>query len=303
MFLFLSRHANFRNPKELNKNMKKIIAAILAAIIAVGALSLAASAYAMPFMNWNRFSNTAPIRQRFGMFFPGSPNRLSLNVSFVRQYGVVSQFGTANASGTVVAQVRTLVNGTEIRQGSSATAMWTTNSSRPINAVRAMENFTYTFYTARLVNASIASLSFTGYSFFLNGTWNVYNVTSTFTITTDSAGNVVGFNRNQNAVALASNAYGEFTVPSSGSSFTLAITGVNKLTGSVVVQRITTKMFNPFIIGFGDSTTVTPSDVASVASAYGSMPGYGNYDQRMDYNFNYRIDINDLATAAANVNQ
>jgi hypothetical protein len=39
-----------------------------------------------------------------------------------------------------------------------------------------------------------------------------------------------------------------------------------------------------------------------VAGAYGTMPGYGNYDQRMDYNFNYRIDICDLATAAANIN-
>jgi hypothetical protein len=282
--------------------MKKIIAAILAVTMAVSALSLVASAYAMPFMQWNRFPNTGPMRQRFGMF-PGIPNRSSLNVSLFRLYGVVSEFGTANANGTVLAQVRTLVNGTEIRQGSSATAMWTTNSSRPINAVKARENFTYTFYTARLINASLVSSTVTGYSFFLSGNWNVYNITSSFTITTDSSGNVVGFNCNQNAVALAINAYGELTIPSSGSSFTLAITGINNLTGLVVVQRITTKMFNPFIIGPGESTIVTPSDVASVASAYGSMPGYGNYDQRMDYNFNYRIDICDLATAAANVNQ
>jgi hypothetical protein len=31
------------------------------------------------------------------------------------------------------------------------------------------------------------------------------------------------------------------------------------------------------------------------------MPGWGNYDQTMDFNLNYRIDITDVATVAANV--
>jgi hypothetical protein len=294
----------FQKSQRVEQKMKRIIAAMLAALIAVSALSLAASAYAMPFMNWNRFTNIGPIRQRFGMLFPGNSNRTSLQASLVRLEGIATKFGTTNVTGTVLAQARTLViNGTDIRQGSSATAIWTTNTSRPINAIRAKENFTYSFYAARLVTPQIAGLNVDVNDFYLNGTWTVYNVTTTFNINTDASGNVIGFNRNQNAVALATQKYGELTVTGNWATFTLSITGVEALTGSVHAQRITQRMFNPFIIGTGDSTAVTPSDVASIASAYGAMPGYGNYDQRMDYNFNYRIDICDLATAAANVNQ
>ncbi len=272
--------------------MKKTLAVILAAIIAVSALSFTASAFAMPFMNWKNFG------------IMGDSHRIATQQSFSRVDGLITQWGDTNVTGTIDAQSRTvLVNSSDVREGSSATAIWTTNTTRAISAYRSTDNFTYSFYTARLTNASVASLNVTGYSYFLNGTWNVYQVTTTFTVTTDSAGTVTGFNRNQNAVAVATNAYGELKVASSGSIFTLSITGVDQLTGSVHVQRITTKMFNPFIVNSDDSTsTVTKADVATVVSSYGSSPGWGNYDQRMDYNFNYKIDITDLCTAAANVN-
>lgn len=272
--------------------MKKTLAIILVAIIAVSALSLTASAFAMPFMNWKNVS---------GMM--GS-HRIATQQSFSRVDGLINQSGAINVTGTIDAQSRTVViNSSDVRQGSSATAIWTTNTSRAISNYRTRENFTYTFYTARLTNASVASLNVTGYSYFLNGTWNVYQVTTTFTVTTDNAGTVTGFNHNQNAVAVATNAYGELKVSSSGSNFTLSIAGINPLTGSVHVQRITTKMFNPFIINDDNAaTTVTKADVATVVSSYGSSPGWGNYNQRMDYNFNYKIDITDLCTAASNIN-
>ena len=274
--------------------MKKSLAIILAAIIAVSALSIAA-AEARPFMNWRNIPNL------IGM---GNSHRLAAQQSFARVDGVINQWGSSTVSGTIEAQSRTIVtNETDVRQGSSATAIWTTNTSLPISSYRARENFTYSFYTARLNNVSMASLNVTGYSFFLNGTWNVFKVTTSFNITTDSEGNVLSFDRNQNAVAVASNAYGEFTVASSGSNFTLSINGVDSLTGSVHAQRITTRMFNPFKVNNDDTTaTVTSADVSTVISSYGSSPGWGNYDQRMDYNFNYKVDICDLATAAANIN-
>jgi hypothetical protein len=275
--------------------MKKIFAIILATIIAVSALSLAVSAYAMPFMNWRNF-------QQGNM--AGNMRRIAAQQSSVRVNGLISQLGNVNVTGIMEAQSRTLVlNSSSVRQGSTATAMWTTNNSRPISSVRARENFSYTFYTARLTEASLSSLNVTGYSYFLNGTWNVFQVNSSFNITTDSSGNVTGFSRNQNAVAVAMNAYGELTVSSNGNSFTLSIKGVNPLTGSVHVQRISTRLCNPFKINNDDtSITVTPADVSTIVASYGSSPGWGNYDQRMDYNFNYKVDICDLATAAANIN-
>jgi hypothetical protein len=38
-----------------------------------------------------------------------------------------------------------------------------------------------------------------------------------------------------------------------------------------------------------------------LAKNYGARPGWGSYDSNMDFNCNYKIDIADLATVAANV--
>ncbi len=278
--------------------MKKIIALIIVAVIAVSAFSLAASASAMPFMDW-RNGMRGNMRDTIHDAIHGT----NVQTSFVSLNGPITQWGNTNVMGALQAQTRTLViNTTSTRQGSFATAIWTTNTSRPISAVRAKENFTYTFYTARLTEPSVSALNVSGNDFFMNGTWTVYQVISSFNITTNENGTVIGFHREQNSVAKATNEYGELKVSGNWITFSLSINGVETLTGSVRAQRMGTRMFNPFIVNDGSQTTVTNADVAIVASAYGTMPGYGNYDQRMDYNFNYRIDICDLTTAAANVN-
>jgi hypothetical protein len=124
-----------------------------------------------------------------------------------------------------------------------------------------------------------ASLNVSGTNFFLNGTWNVNQVTTNFTITTDSSGAVTNVNRNQNIVPIETGAYGELEISSDARNFTLTITGVDDLAGGVHVQRITTRVFNPFIINNVDGqTTVTKQDLTSIISAYGSSPGWGKYD-------------------------
>ncbi len=271
--------------------MKKLAAIILTAIIVISIFALVAGAYAMPLMKWRNVMQN------------DNNHRVAAQQSFVRVDGLVTHWGTTNVTGTMMAQWRTvIVNASTVREGASATFIWT-NNSRPINAMQTKTNFTFTFYTARLIAPDTESLNVSGTSFFLNGTWNVYQVTTNFTITTDSSGAITSVNRNQTAAPLAATAYGEFKVSENATRFTLSIAGVNDLTGVVHVQRITTRMFNPFMINNVDSqTTVTRQDMASLISAYGSSPGWGNYDQRMDYNFNYKVDICDLATAAANLN-
>ncbi len=99
--------------------------------------------------------------------------------------------GNNPVNGMLQTQARngTFENG-NTNQLATATAIWTTNTSRPISSVASKENFTYTFYSARLNNASVSTLS-TGtsaFNYFLNGTWNVYTVTSNVTIITNSTG-------------------------------------------------------------------------------------------------------------------
>jgi hypothetical protein len=206
--------------------------------------------------------------------------------------------------GTIEVLARTQIGPKNTIQGFAAAAIWTTNLTLPIaTPVKSRENFTYSFYTARLVEGNFSALDYKGNAFFLNGTWNVWSIKENFTIITDSAGHIISIDNNQKVVRLAIDAYGTVTVPSGWSTFTLAIKGIDPLTGMIVKEVTTSSVFNPFMLGMDSSTTtVTKADLDSIVNAYGSMPGWGNYDIKMDYCMHNQIDICDLSTAAANLN-
>ncbi len=270
----------------------KIIAIALIAAIAVSFLGAIAVASAMPIMGWRNMPGM------FGWWGTNGPVQ-----NYARINGVITHKGDTNVTGAMQTQSRTIVLGPDsYKQGSTATAIWTEETSRPINGLRARENFTFTFYAARLVNANVSSTSIAGYRYFVNGTWNVNKITSTFTIVVnDTTGAITNFNRNQNVEPVATGAYGVLTV--ANGTFTISINGAEPLTGSVFRERFQAQLCNPFRVFNDDaSNTVTQTDVASLKAAYGACPGWGNYDQSMDYNFNYRVDIYDIATAAANIN-
>src|SRR3990170_2018335 len=275
--------------------MNKKIAIAFIAIIAVSSLSLAASfANALPWMGQRNFFNR--------MAGASMSNRL-IERSWVRINGVITQWGTTDVNGFLQTRARTAIFDTsDTRQLAAAGAIWTTNTSRPISAVRAKENFTYAFYAARLTNASVSSLTIGTNNFFINGTWNVYKITSNVTITTNN-GDITNIHRESDTSV--AKAYGELNVTNNWKNFTLAITGYDPLTGLVTRTRTGMMQFSPFKIA--DSEQVSQSDVVSKADLvacaknYRAMPGWGNYDQRMDFNNNYKIDITDLATVAANM--
>jgi hypothetical protein len=223
--------------------------------------------------------------------------------SYIRINGVISQWGTTPVNGTLQTQARTaLFEDSNTNQLASATAIWTTNTSRPISAVQSKENFTYTFYAARLANASVSTLSASSVAtdYFLNGTWNVYTVTSNVTIITNANGEITEVHRTSDTSV--QKAYGELNVTDNWSKFTLAINGIDPLTGSVFRSMTRQVQFNPFQVT--DDTTsnaVTRADIAAVIQSYGAMPGWGNYDSRMDFCGHYKIDIADLSTVACNM--
>jgi hypothetical protein len=137
-------------------------------------------------------------------------------------------------------------------------------------------------------------------NYFLNGTWNVYTVTSNVTIITNTAGQITSVHRSLDTTV--QKAYGELTVTDSWTKFTLAINGIDPLTGSVTYSVQRQVQFNPFKVTDDSVTTaVTKADIAAVAQAYGAMPGWGNYDARMDFCGHFKIDIADLSTVACNL--
>jgi hypothetical protein len=273
--------------------MRKKLATILLTVIAIGSLSFAISyVQAFPMMGHNNMFNSFS-----GAYMSNRP----VEQSWVRIDGVITKWGSANATGFLSVQARTTVfNTSDTRQLASASAIWTTNNLRPLtNAVRTKENFTYTFYSARLANASVATLSYSANDFFMNGTWNVYTVTINFTIITNSNGDITSFHRDVDVDV--AKAYGELEVTDNWTKFTLSIDGIDPLTGSVKRSMMRQMQFNPFKITDDLTSSVSKADLNTLAGCYGTMPGWGNYDHRMDFNFNYRIDIADLATVAANI--
>lgn len=225
-------------------------------------------------------------------------NRL-MSASWIRLNGIVTQWGTTNVNGTLQTQARGATHQISgINQLTSATAIWTTNTSREISSVRSRENFTYVYYAARLPNASISAAnvdSATAYS--LSGTWNLANITSTITVITDENGNITKVHRDQDITT--GQATGQLTI--TGNTFTLTINGIDTLAGSVY-RSITRSWFNPFKMTDDSSTSaVTRSDVHAIALNYGAMPGWGNFDARMDFNHNFRVDIADISSVARNI--
>lgn len=280
--------------------MKKILAALLLAVLAVGALSITTFAEAKPFMNW-KWDDTISSNSHFGNHWWNSMRPTSQN--FVRVISEIDEWGLKEVNGSLNAQTRTITQDGITRQGTSVTAIWSANGTRPTNSMRNPQNSTYIFYTAKIVNASNSILNFENHDLYINGSWTVYNITSTITVKTDVEDNVISVDRNQSTKALATKAYGELTIDDCWKTFALKITGIDdQVTGLISYQKITSRSFNLFKIFEDENTnTVTPADVLSVAKSFGSSPGWGAYNHCMDYNFNYKIDITDLATAAANI--
>src|SRR4030066_9633 len=217
--------------------MNKKIAIASIAIVAVISLSLAASfAYALPWMGRGNLFNR--------MAGAGMSNRL-IERSWVRINGIITQWGTTDVNGFLQTQARTAIFDTsDTRKLAAAGAIWTTNTSRPISAFRAKENFTYAFYAARLMNASVSELNYDNSNFFISGEWNVYNVTSNVTIITNSNGEITNIHRESDTDV--GKVYGELSVTNNWKEFTLVLDGYDTLYGNVTRTRTGSMMFNPF---------------------------------------------------------
>jgi hypothetical protein len=267
----------------MNKKIPLVIAII--ALFAVSSISLAGAQTSM----------ANPSTQASNM-----PNAIAAR-SYIRINGIITQWGTTNVNGALQTQAWASARvDLSTNQLAMATAIWTTNTSRPISAVWAKQNFTNVFYEARLTNASVSTLSTNtaGTNYFLNGTWKIFTVVSNVTIITNDQGQITNVHRSIDTSV--QKAYGELKVTDNWTKFTLSIDGIDPLTGSVFRSVQRQVQFNPFKIT-DDITTnaITRADAAQIIRAYGAMPGWGNYDARMDFCGHFKIDIANLSTLAS----
>src|SRR3972149_7322167 len=253
--------------------MNKKIAIPLIAIIAVSSLAVAAS-----FANAKPWMGPGPNGLLNRMAQARMGNGLTQR-SWVRINGAITQWGTADVNGFLQTQARPAIFDTsDTKQLAAAGAIWTKNTSRPISGVRAKENFTYTFYTARLRNASVSELNYDNSNFFISGEWNVYNVTSNVTIITNSNGEITNIHRESDTEV--GKVYGELSVTDNWGEFTLTLDGYDTLSGSVTRTRTGSMQFNPFKITDDLTSTagnvVSKADLVTVAKNFRAMPGWGN---------------------------
>jgi hypothetical protein len=197
----------------------------------------------------------------------------------------------------------------------------------PVNS-----SYVFSFYTAKLLN--LTSLSFneteTGHDFYLEGYWNVSDITETINVTwTLSSGDSrsqysrqitvtttetpFAINENGTLVAdwaakslgLLPSATGGWIHGSTAfGTFELSIDKVGTLSGYAMREFIWKTELN--ICDLGDANGIPQgkvdiNDLVKVAQHYGEVPGFANYDPSLDLDGNGRIDIGDLTTIAANI--
>lgn len=247
--------------------MRRKLAAVLLAVIAISSLTLAVN-----------FASADTSIQR----------------GWVRLTGRITQWGLTPVNGTISVQARTIsVNDTLTRKFVGVSAVWTNDGGKPRG------NFTSIHYEAKLVHLNMSRRDYQGNNFFLNGTWVVSNVTVVQTVITNNG--VTSWHRDVDAVS--TKVAGQLNVTDKWTRFTITFNGINQLTGSVRRFVWSVRQINICKVSDDGKPQVTIQDVLTVARAYGAIPGMNNYDQKLDFNLHFKIDITNLATVAANVGQ
>jgi hypothetical protein len=272
--------------------MKKTLAVALLAIIVVSSLSVAVASV----------SAIGPVNRGWGWRL-GSWMRRGVIVPFQRSWirlnGIVETWGSQEVNGSLSVNARTVGYNEEVRQAAFATAIWSNTTN-----FRQGGNFSYSFYVARLVDANVSVLNYEDVDFFMNGTWNVFNVTMSQTIIKSGdleSGYTVDRQTKTAIDPIANKAYGELNVTGNWTKFVLSIDGVNELNGVVTRAGMWQMTFNKFKVSEDGTDKVSRIDLTVLSRIYGARPGWGSYDSNMDFNCNYKIDIADLSTVAANV--
>lgn len=237
------------------------------------------------------------------------PTRMSnrpVMANWIRLKGPVEKLGQDPVTGLLQLTARSAaLQSSESRELTSANAIWTKDTMRPIDAIKAKESFTYTFYSARLLRDTGPAIktSSDGKTYTIEGYWNVATVTCSVTITKNSEEEITNVHRTSDTSV--EKVKGTLIVTDT-SNFELKLGEDKLLTGSVNRYVARQMQFSPFkitddTVGNVVSNTVTREDIKAVTKCYGSMPGWGSYDTRMDFNNNYRVDIADISTVAANL--
>jgi hypothetical protein len=282
--------------------MKKTIAMIILATLMISSLSLAANA-----------DNYQGI--------------------WLRTRGIITKWGTAPVYGFLGVWAAIITKNGTTHDYAQVNAMWSPAIARLDCSHAPTDNFTFSYYTAKLVELKEIDFNTSSYAVNITGLWDAYNTTTTVAIiprVSDSSEPWPHMNFTINVTTVCeqmlTKATGVLQISGPTSSapgqspgpdqpwvgmgtypFELDINGTDALTGSVWRFVRAWKEMNICDIN-GNCTTSDGSinllTLVQAAKLYDARPGLGNYNQdAFDFDFNCQgyVGISDLATIAANI--
>jgi hypothetical protein len=224
--------------------------------------------------------------------------------TWLRLRGIIKQWGTTPVFGFLGAYVAIINKSGTIQNFTMVHAMWSPAVARLNCNNTPTDNFTFSYYTARLVELEPPGISLNVSLGVMNitGLWDVYNITTTVIIPGKESPGLGWFPFNVTTVCekMLTNATGALYVNDTLTKFKLNITGIDPLTGRCRTFYLP-ELNICDIYGTGKVDLLT---LVQAAKLYGAKPGLGSYNQdAFDFDFNCQgyVGIGDLATIAANI--
>jgi hypothetical protein len=269
--------------------MKKTITVIVLATLMISSLSLAANA-----------------------------DNSTYQGTWLRTRGIITKWGTAPVFGFLGVYAAIINKNVTTHEYAHVNALWSPAVARLNCSVAPTDNFTFSYYTAALVELQGIDFNSTSYALNITGLWDVYNITTKITVTpivNDSSEHWPWspWNVSITTTEMLTNATGLLQIsgstnksawptPFMGCPFELDINGIEALTGNVWRYVYMPAEMN--ICDINGTGTVNLLTLVQAAKLYGARPGLGNYNENaFDFDFNCQgyVGISDLATIAANI--
>jgi len=221
--------------------------------------------------------------------------------TWVHMRGIITDWGTDRVFGFIGAHAGMVNKNGSYHEWARVHAIWSYDCPRLNHSgpPPPPQNFTFTFYAAKLVETTEVAFNYSGYAFYISGLWNIVKITTTITVILDETGQIVSIVFNRQFEPVVTNATGELGILVPSLRFELSIEGIETLRGFValwVIKHIEIKMCD-----INDDGKVDIIDLVKVAKRYRTVPGLFNYEHHRDFNFNDQIDLGDLTTVAANI--
>lgn len=214
----------------------------------------------------------------------------ALNSTWIIMHGQVKHFGLNLAFGWCGVYA-------EVENWARAFAAWMPWSGPQIPEI-------INFYVAKLVETRMVKLNYDGKDLYIEGLWDIYNVTYIF-----EPGIIPG-NFTLIIKLWVDDGYGTLSVTGDWKDFTINIDDVDWITGEVTHHVVRSGESIPIGDVSGPTSGVPDGniniwDIVHTARVYGLPPGINfNFEMfSMDFNFDYKIDIIDLTTIAVNIGE